>query len=211
MHPVSLLLDFVGPKPVEVKDISRAKRYATAIFGFLAALLAAALWGIAAGTHEGHLALANAARVPMLLGVASLAALPIGLLTWKLTTTLGRGSDLVLGHAAATFTGALALAALAPIVVLYQESSVWAGPVVALGSAVVGVLVGLVALFRVVRKLVTSGRERLALLFPFALMFAVETATLMQLSAIMPPVFPERSAFGRGIDGMTERQGEAFR
>ena len=100
MQSVSLLLDFVGPKPVEIKDITRAKRYAVAIFGFLAALAAAAIWGVAAGTHEGHVALDNAARVPMLLGVASLVALPIGLLAWKLTTTLARGSDLVLGHAA---------------------------------------------------------------------------------------------------------------
>jgi hypothetical protein len=202
MQPVSLLLDFVGPKPVEVGAVSRAERYMIAIFGFLAALAAAAVWGIAAGTHDGHLALANAARVPLLLGAASLAALPIGLLTWKLTTTLGRGSDLVLGHAAATFTGALALAALAPVVVLYQESSVWAGPVVALGSAIVGALVAFLALVRVVAKLVTTSSERRALLVPFALMFVVETATLMQLAALMPPILPERSAFGRGIDGI---------
>jgi hypothetical protein len=202
MQPVSLLLDFVGPKPVEVSGVSRAERYMVAIFGFLAALGAAAVWGVAAGTHDGHLALANAARVPLLLGASSLAALPIGLLTWKLTTTLGRGSDLVLGHAAATFTGALALAALAPVVVLYQESSVWAGPIVALGSAIVGAGVAFLALVRVVAKLVTTGSERRALLLPFALMFAVETATLMQLAALMPPILPERSAFGRGIDGI---------
>ncbi len=211
MQPVSLLLDFVGPKPLEVKDISRAERYMVAIFGFVASLLAAGLWGVAAGTHDGHLALANATRVPLLLGVASLAALPIGLLAWKLTTTLGRGSDLVLGHAAATFTGALALAALAPVVILYQESSVWAGPVVALGSAIVGAGVAFLALIRVVAKLVAPGRERRALLFPFALMFAVETATLMQLAAIMPPILPERSAFGRGIDGLADVAKEAPR
>jgi hypothetical protein len=204
MQPVSLLLDFVGPKPVEVNAVSRAERYMVAIFGFLASLAAAAVWGIAAGTHEGHFALANAVRVPLLLGAASLAALPIGLLAWKLTTTLGRGSDLVLGHAAATFTGALALAALAPVVVLYQESSVWAGPMVALGSALVGALVAGLALVRVVTKLVASGRERRALLFPFGLMLVVEAATLMQLAALMPPIFPERSAFGRGIDGFAD-------
>jgi hypothetical protein len=204
MQTVSLLLDFVGPKPVEVNAVSRAKRYMIAIFGFLASLAAAGVWGIAAGTHDGHLALVNAARVPLLLGAASLAALPIGLLFWKLTTTLGRGSDLVLGHAAATFTGALALAALAPVVVLYQESSVWAGPMVALGSALVGVLVAALALVRVVAKLVPGGRERRALLLPFLLMFTVETATLMQLAALMPPIFPERTAFGRGIDGLAD-------
>ena len=94
MQPITLLLDFVGPKPVDVTGVSRAERYAVAIFGFFASLAAAAIWGVAAGTHEGHFALVNAARVPLLLGVASLAALPIGLLAWKLTTTLGRGSDI---------------------------------------------------------------------------------------------------------------------
>ncbi len=206
MHPVSLLFDFIGPKPIEVKDITRAQRYMAAIFGFLAALVAAGVWGIAAGSHDGHLALVNAGRVPLLLGAASLAALPIGLLSWKLTTSLGRGSHLVLGHAAATFTGALALMALAPIVMLYQQSSVWAGPTVALGSAIVGAGVACLALVRVVAKLVAPGRERHVLLLPFALMLVVEMATLTQLASIMPPILPERSAFGRGIDGIGEQR-----
>jgi len=211
MHPFSLLFEFVGPKPVDVKEVSHAQRYLVAVVGFLAALVSVGLWGVAAGTHDGHLALLNTVRVPMLLAVASLAALPIGLLVWKLTTSLGRGSDLVLGHAAATFTGSLVLAALAPIVVLYQQSSIWAGPTVALGSAILGALVALFALVRVVTKLVNSGQERRALMLPFALMFVVEAATLMQLAAIMPPIFPERTAFGRGIDGLSSVHNEAPR
>jgi hypothetical protein len=39
-------------------------------------------------------------------------------------------------------------------------------------------------------------------------MLAVETATLMQLAAIVPPVFPERTIFGQGIDGVAAVQGE---
>jgi hypothetical protein len=35
-------------------------------------------------------------------------------------------------------------------------------------------------------------------------MFVVEAATLMQLAAIMPPVFPERTMFGRGVDGIAD-------
>jgi hypothetical protein len=203
MQSFEELLAFIGPQPFPATQLTRARRFFIASFAFIAALVLVAVWGIAAGSCAGHLALANAVRVPVLLMGSSLVGLPVGLLVFRLTVRDGRASDLLLGHAGATFAAALALALLAPLVALYQYSSSWAGPVVALASAVVGALVGLLILVRTLGKLAPEPRARRNLLGPVALLCVLELAALLQIAAVAPPIFPQRTTVGHGIDALS--------
>jgi hypothetical protein len=196
------LFEVVSPKPRPGGDLSSTERMLVAVVGFLASLALAALWGIAAGTHGSHWAFGNAVKVPVLMIMSSLAALPLGLLAWKLTSLEGRALDLVVGHAAGGFAAALVLALLAPLIALYQCSSAWAGPVMAVASVGVAIVVGLAIFVRVIGKLVQDSVARRAFIAPAALMLVVQLAALMQLSALTSPIFPRRTVFGRGVDGL---------
>ena len=204
MTPFKLLFDLIGPQSPDAKVPTPTERSLAAVAGFLAAMLLAAIWGIAAGSRDGHIALGNALKVPMLLTASSIAALPLALVVLRLTSSTGRLSDLVVAHAAATFTGTLVLAVLAPIVALYQHSSMWAGPWIALGSAILGLVVGVVILIRVVAKVLPAPSGRRAVAFPFVILWVVQLSTLLQLASVMDPVFPERTVFGRGIDAVSD-------
>jgi hypothetical protein len=204
MHSIEQLFAFLGPHPFPAGEMSRARRLFLAALAFVSALGLAALWGLAAGSSTRHFALVNAVSVPLLLLVSSAAALPVGLLVFRLTVRDASASDLVLGHAGAVFGATLVLALLAPIVALYQCSSSWAGPIVALGSAFLGLGVGFALLLRGLAKLAPDARARRGMLVPVALLCLLQIAAMLQLASIAPPVMPERTAFGRGVDAVHE-------
>jgi hypothetical protein len=198
MNTFSQLVDLISPrKPAALP--TTAERMYVAGTAFLASLAFAALWGLAAGSGGGHLALRNLGSVPMLLVVSTLASLPLGLLAFKLTSSSGRTSDLVLAHSAATFAGALVLVLLSPLVALYQLSSAWFGPLVAVATAAIAFVCAIAIMIRTLGKLVTDGKM---LALPVALLVVVQVASLSQLAVLAPPVMPVRTTFGRGIDGI---------
>ncbi|HWL87687.1 MAG TPA: hypothetical protein VNO21_17905 [Polyangiaceae bacterium] len=202
-HAFSQLVEVVGPSRGDGRapEIGRAQRIFLSSMAFLGALALAAVWGIAAGSHGGHLGLTSAIKVPLLLLASVLAALPLGLLVHRLTAKRGRASDLVLGHAAATFTGSLVLALLAPIVALYQYSSTWAGPMVALASAAAAIGVAFAIFLRVLVKLQNGGAWT-DFIAPVALLLILQGAALFQLASISTPILPERTLIERGVDGL---------
>ncbi len=208
MQAISQLLDFVSPGPNDGAPLGRAQRTLISVQAVLASLLFAGAWGIAAGSHAHHFALGNAVTVPLLLLVSSVAALPPGLLVFRLTAREGRVSDLLVSHAMACFTGTLVLALLAPIVALYQHSSSWAGPAIALASAFVGLGVACAILLRILGKLVKPGTRR-SLVVPVVLLVVLQIAALMQLASVAPAVFPTRTVFGRGVDSVSHVEGAA--
>ena len=202
MNAIQQLLAFLGPNPLPPGEMSGARRLFLATSAFLVALALVGLWGVAAGSVGGHVALVNVVSVPLLLLVSSAAALPVVLLVLRLTAAEGRATDLLLGHAGAVFGGALVLALLAPVVALYQYSSSWAGPAVALASVFVALAVGVALFVRVLGKLMPEPRSRRGLVAPVALLCALQGAALLQLAAIAPPVMPQRTVFGQGIDAI---------
>jgi hypothetical protein len=187
---------------------TRARRAALAITAFLSALALAAVWSIAAGTVPGHLALDNVIKVPLLIVVSSIAALPLGLLVHRLTAFAGRASDLLIGHAVGTFVGALVLALLSPLVALYQHSSTWAGPAFAVVSALVAIAVAFLVFVRVLARL-HQGDGRKGLVLPAALLLVLQLAALAQLASITTPIFPHRTVAGHGIDALSRAQSES--
>jgi hypothetical protein len=202
MQNIKHLVELASPESIDPTTLSTTKRRALALVAFIWTLPLAGLWGIAAGTSPAHLDLWNALEVPMLLFIATIAALPIGLLLFRLSTTATRSTDLVLGHATALFAAALVLSLLAPFVALFQHSSVWAGPYVAFASAVGAAGVGILVFFRVLRKLLPEGSMHRSIVIPIAVLIMLEGAALLQVASITTPIFEERTALGRGIDGL---------
>ena len=198
MNTFAQLIDLVSPRQPP-SEMTRAERLYVAGVAFVVSLGFAAVWGIAAGSAGGHVALRNLACVPMLLVVSMLASLPLGVLALRLTSSSGRASDLVVAHCGATFAGAATLVLLAPLVALYQLSSAWAGPLVAIATAVLAFACGVAVLVRILAKL---GSARPAIALPVVLLLAVQVASLSQLAVLAPPILPNRTTFGRGIDGV---------
>ena len=131
---------------------------------------------------------------------AVLGGLVAGLLAWKLSQAKCRATDLLLGFSGGVFTGTLVLAVLAPVVALYYESSVWAGPVLAQIAIGLSLVAGAVLFSRSVLSRVESGRRTVVL--PIAVFNVIQIATLLQLIALVSPILPEHTHVDRGIDGI---------
>src|SRR5262249_2259503 len=147
-------------------------------------------------------ALANFVKVPMLLSVSGLAALPAVLLGWRLFGARSlRSTDIMVAYGVALFGGALVLAVLAPIVALYMHSSGFAGPYVALGRAAAGAAVGGLTFLRTLGRLAPRENKR-TFLPPAFVLGCVQVAALAQLASVTSPIFDHRTRFGHGIDGL---------
>jgi hypothetical protein len=201
------LLDLVSPRPAHaVAPPGPKRRLFLACSAGLSSMALAAVWGLSSNATSWDAALGNAVKVPMLIVVSAVAALPLVMLLCKLVGGPGaRASDLLVAHAVATFGGTLVLAALSPIVALYQHSSAWAGTGVALGSAVAGGVAGALLLVRAVRRLGGEAASRRAFLVPVCALVAVQLLAMSQLASVTSPVLAHRTAFGRGVDGLAQR------
>lgn len=204
MTHFSTLLDLTCGKPLTDADSGRARRMQIVVSALLTSLIFAALWGAAAGSRLPGLALANLYKVPMVVLISTVSAVPAGLLTWKLVGAPGRASDLLISFAGGTFASTLVLAVLSPLVALYYHSSLWAGPMLGQGSAILALVVGAAifgrAMFRHARR---EGSAVLSAV-PVAVLALVQVAMLVQLIALAAPILPERTIFSHGIDHIAD-------
>ena len=204
MHSVSRLFDLVSapatPSSSSLAAIGRNERLLLATLGLVCAIVFAAVWGLAASSTSLGAALGNAFKVPMLLVVSGAVALPAVLLFCRLVSPGAAGGvDLLVGYAVAVFGGTLVLAVLAPLVALYQHSSSWIGPQIALGSIVLALVAGCVVFVRALGRLVTSAGRR-GVYLPVIAMVLVQLAALAQLASVVSPVLSTRTSFGHGVD-----------
>lgn len=183
-------------------EASSARTLQLAAAGLLMALGFGALWGLAAGSSSWTQALANVWKVPMVVLFAALTAIPGGLLTWKLAGAPGRASDLLVQFAASIFAGTLAMAVLAPLVALYYHSSSFAGPMLALGSTCIALLVATSVFVRGAFKSVSVDKG--ALILPVFAFVALHMGALLQLIALASPILPEVTVFDAGVDGLVQ-------
>jgi hypothetical protein len=166
----------------------------------LGALALAAVWGLAAGSSSWMLALGNAYKVPMVVVLSSLCAIPAGLLALRLTGLVYAARDLLLSFATSVFAGSLALAVLSPLVALYYNTSAWAGPYLGLGSAVVAIVVAVASFVRGAIARSEPSPRRGLLAIPIVVMVFMQLAALLQLIALASPILPETTIFDSGID-----------
>lgn len=191
------LFELVGGR-WSMEEQGTSQRLQMAIRAAAAALGFAALYGLAAGSTDLSLALGNAWKLPMVVFLSTVCALPAGLLAWKLTGAEKGATELVVGVAAGNFAATLVLAALSPLVALYYHSSAfWGGPL-AMGTVVLALLVGMGSAGRLILR---GGHARL----PFGVLAGVQMLALLQFIAIASPILPESTIFDRGVDALVDR------
>jgi hypothetical protein len=204
MSTLVTLIDIACGRPIPPEDSGKSRRLQLVVFALLASLIFAALWGVAVGSRSAGLAMANVYKVPMVVLMSCAFAAPAGLLTWRLSGTRVRGSDLALGFAGGVFGGTLVLAVLAPIVALYYHSSAWAGPMLGIGSAVLALVAGTVMFVRGVVRRLEPGTRKGSVFLPVAVTLGMQLLTLVQLAALAAPIFPERTPLSGGIDHLAQ-------
>jgi hypothetical protein len=182
----------------EADGLRPARRGRLIVGSFLYALAFAALWGLAAGSRAGSLALANVVKVPLVVLLSSLCATPAGLLALRLSGAAVRARDLLLWFASAVLSGTLVLAVLAPLVAVYTHTSARLGSRLATASVLVAVGVA-TAFF--VRNVLREARDRRALVAALVLV-AVLAAAMVQFVALAAPFLADPTVFDAGLDGL---------
>lgn len=200
-----VLLDLAGGKPADEQQLSPARRLQLLTSAGLLSVAFAGVWGLAAGSGSLGLAAANLYKVPMVVLLSALSAVPIGLLANRLLGSHMRPSALLLGLAASVFAGTLVLAVLSPLVAVYYHTSTWAGPTLALGSASLATLVSVGLLLRSARASSPQVERRSGVLVPVATVVLMEVAVMVQLIALAAPILPEETRFDGGIDQLVQR------
>lgn len=199
-----LLLDLAGgTAPSE--QLSPARRRQLLAAAGLLSVAFAGVWGLAAGSGSLALAAANLYKVPMVVLLSALSAVPVALLANRLTGARMRSSDLLLGLAASVFAGTLVLAVLSPLVGVYYHTSTWAGPTLALGSAALATLASIGLFFRSVLAC-SEGPSRISkVVLPVGSAVLMQVAVMVQLIALASPILPEETRFDGGIDQLVKR------
>lgn len=202
MSRLTTLWHLIGGHPLPEEEDGPAARTQIIVLATFASAALAAFYGIAlAGTDVSYIP-SNLVRMPLVVLLASAAALPPSLLAWRISGTDRPVSDMAIGLAAGTLTGTLVLAVLSPLVLLYGLTSAWLGPVLALGTAFVGTLVGLFTTVRAVGlRSAASEKTRFLVAPPLAVMVLVHLLALTQLISIAS-LMPESTFLDDGLEGL---------
>src|SRR5580704_15226478 len=154
---------------------TRSGQLMLTISAIFAGLLLSALWGLGAGSASAALALADVYKVPMVILLSALTALPAGVVALKLANARLPAADLVNAFATSIFGGTLVLATLSPLVAIYYHTSARAGVPLALGSVFVALVTATLLFGRAVKRKVAAAGEskRAASLVPVAILVAL--------------------------------------
>lgn len=189
----------IGPK------ISASRALHIAIGSILFALVLSSLWGGAAGSRSAVMAASSGIKVPVIVLLSTLTALPATLLTLRLSGVPFATRRLFMSISSGVLAGALMLAALAPIVGIYYHTSAEVGVQLAVVSAFVALGVGGLIMVRNTLKQLPEGMSARSIAMPLVVFVIVLLAAMLQFVALASPVLPSPSAFDGGIDGMLVR------
>jgi hypothetical protein len=180
-------------------ELTRSQQTMMAILATAAALVLSAMWGVAAGSSSAALAVANTVKVPMVILLSAVTALPAGLVALRLTNARLRAAELASSFAVAIFGGTLVLATLAPLVAIYYHTSSKAGVPLALGSVFVALATAAVLFGRAVAR-------RAKGLVAVVVLVTIFVAALMQYVAVASPIIGHAGTrFDGGFDTMFAR------
>lgn len=180
------------------RPASRAEESVLSILAIAAALVLASLWGVAAGSESAPLMIANAVKVPMVVLLSALTALPGGIVALRLLNARLGGAELAGAFATSIFGGTLVLATLAPLVAIYYHTSSKAGMPLALGSVFVALATASLLFARAVAKRVSEKKS----LFAVGVLVAMFLAALLQFVALAAPII---GTHGTEFDGGFDR------
>jgi len=165
-------------------------------------LVFAAVWGLAAGAGSPSLALANLYKVPMVVTLSTLVALPAILTTRHLLDLRPSPLDVIAALTKSLFRASLVLLSFAPLVAVYAYTSQWFSPILAQISGGLAILCGALSLHA---QLVRLEGTRPRLLVLTAVSVVALGLALLQLIAIATPILSVPTVFGAGIDGVVSQ------
>ena len=184
----------------EPESETRSQQIMLSIVAMFAALALASIWGVAAGSSAGPLALANAVKLPMVVLLSALTALPAGLVALRLTNARLGALELTLAFASAIFGGTLVLAALAPLVAIYYHTSAEAGEPLALATVFIALATASLVFGRAVARRVGGKPGRAASLMSVGVLVVLFSAGLLQFVALASPFLAGKTVFDGGFD-----------
>jgi len=184
---------------------SRAQHTMLSVLAILASLALASLWGIAAGSASVTLSTANAYKVPIVVLLSALTALPAGVVTLRLTGAGLGARELASAFATSIFAGTLVLATLAPLVAIYYHTSSKAGVPLALGSVFVSLATASLLFGRAVARRVSGRPGRGASILAVGVLVTLFLAALLQYVALASPIIGEVTPFNGGFDAVFTR------
>lgn len=159
----------------------------------------AAIWGLAAGSAAPALAIANVYKVPMVLALSVVVALPAALVTRHLLRIAISKLDLYAALVTSVYRASLLLLAVAPLLGVYAYTSQWVAPFLAQGSALLALVCGGLSLRSELARLQAP---RLQLWLLGSVTIVTLALALLQLVSLATPVLTLPTVFGSGIDGV---------
>lgn len=181
---------------------SRSQQTMLTILALFAGLALSSLWGLAAGSTSATLALANAYKVPMVILLSALTALPAGLVALRLLNAPLPARQLVGAFASAIFGGTLVLATLAPLVAIYYHTSSKAGLPLALGSVFVSLATASLLFARAVVRQLAGHPRRTSSLIAVSILVVLFLAALLQFVGMASPIIDAGTRFDGGFDAV---------
>lgn len=194
------LLDLVGGRwPLERQG--SAQRVQMALRAGGAAIALASFYGVVIGSTDLGLALGNAWKLPGVLALSTLTALPAGLLAHRLMGGQRGSSNLFTATMAGNFAAALVLASLSPLVALYYHTSTLLGAPLAMLTGSLALFVGVGSGIRLMWR---SEELRKALVVPTLVLLVVQLLAMLQFLHLASPILPEATIFESGLEGMLQ-------
>jgi hypothetical protein len=197
MATLSQLMSFGGEASAPE---SRSQQIMITIGALFSGLVLSSIWGLAAGSTSATLAVANAYKVPMVILLSALTALPAGLVALRMMNAPLSAHQLVSAFASSIFGGTLVLATLAPLVAIYYHTSAKAGLPLALGSVFVALATASLLFGRAVVRRLAGQPRRATSLFAVAVLVGLFLAALMQYVALASPIISAATPFDGGFD-----------
>jgi len=202
MELLKALPGLIGGSEVEIEGEGTARRIRLGIAAAAATALASGLYGLSAGIVEPALAAGNLLKVPLVVLLSGVAALPAGLLAAKLMETDFELTDMVTSLVSANFTGSLVLVAGAPVVALYYLTGSMFSAHIGLAVGILAEIVAIWVFFRAAHERRPEGTEKRHIFVPLALTSLVQLVVLVQLLDIASPILPEITLLTQGMDGL---------
>lgn len=183
----------VVPRPAHSRQLHDVFLRALSGLGF------AAVWGLAAGSAAPAIAIANIYKVPMVLALSLVVALPAVLVTRHLLRISIAPFELCSALVTSLYRSSLLLLGFAPLLGVYSYTSQWVAPWLAQGSAFLALACGGLSLRSELARLPAP---RLQLWLLGAVATVTLALALLQLVSLATPVLTLPTVFGSGIDGV---------
>ena len=182
-----------------VEQVPASRRLHDVLLRALTGLGFAAVWGLSAGSAAPALAIANIYKVPMVLALSAVVALPAVLVTRHLLRMAIPPFEVCSALVTSMYRASLLLLGFAPLLGVYAYTSQWVAPLLAQGSALLALVCGGLSLRSELARL-AAPRKHLWLLGGVATVTIA--LALLQLVSLATPVLTLPTVFGSGIDGV---------